>query len=147
MILHLWCSDIVLRQRYCCFATVILRLCRSCGIFKFSDCARSALHQADNLAKLRREILSVPELIAQILCAVSKAINRARFLAIRIYAIVITSATIFARNRCVPRRRGCYACISRFCCRLPLRVLRPFFDKPRPKRLWCLPLRCGGRIF
>ena len=62
----------------------------------FSTCAHSALHQADNLAKLRRDVLSVFELIAQILCAVSKAINRARFLAIRIYAIAITSATIFA---------------------------------------------------
>lgn len=36
MILHLWCSYIVLQQRYCCFATVILRLCRSCGIFECS---------------------------------------------------------------------------------------------------------------
>mgnify|MGYP001072684381 CR=1 FL=1 len=64
--------------------------------FSFSACAHSALHQADNLAKLRRDVLSVFELIAQILCAVSKAINRARLLAIRIYAIAITSATIFA---------------------------------------------------
>ena len=82
MILHLWCSYIALRQRYCCFATVILRLCRSCGTFKFSDCARSALHQADNLAKLRCEILFVFELIAQILCAVSDCENKCGFLTI-----------------------------------------------------------------
>ena len=74
-----------------------LLLAMTIGKSKPSTCAQSALHQADNLAKLRREVLSMPELIAQILCAVSKAINRARFLAIRIYAIAITSATIFAQ--------------------------------------------------
>jgi len=41
--------------------------------FHLTACARSALHQADNLAKLWLESLSVFELIAQILCAVSSA--------------------------------------------------------------------------
>ena len=44
--------------------------------FKFTACARSALHQADNLEKLRFEFLSVLELIAQILCAVSACENK-----------------------------------------------------------------------
>ena len=45
----------------------------------FSTCAHSALHQADNLAKLRFEFLSVFELIAQILCAVSDCENKCGF--------------------------------------------------------------------
>jgi len=49
----------------------------------FEQCARSDVkiyankkahevrHQADNLAKLRQDFLSLPDLIAQILCAVA----------------------------------------------------------------------------
>ena len=44
--------------------------------FELSACARSALHQADNLANLRLEVLSLLELIAQILCAVSDCENK-----------------------------------------------------------------------
>ena len=47
---------------------------RSCDIT-----AQSALHQADNLAKLWWELLSVLELIAQILCAVVIAKTNAAF--------------------------------------------------------------------
>ena len=41
--------------------------------FEFSACAHSALHQADNLAKLRQEFLSMLELIVKIFCAVEIA--------------------------------------------------------------------------
>ena len=41
--------------------------------FEFSACAHSALHQADNVAKLRQEFLSMLELIAKIFCAVGVA--------------------------------------------------------------------------
>ena len=44
--------------------------------FHLSACAQSALHQADNLAKLWLEFLSVFELIAQIFCAVSDCENK-----------------------------------------------------------------------
>ena len=44
---------------------------------------KHAKHQADNLAKLRQEFLSLLELIAKIFCAVSKAINQARLSAMR----------------------------------------------------------------
>ena len=44
--------------------------------FELSACARSALHQADNLANLRLEVLSLLEPIAQILCAVSDCENK-----------------------------------------------------------------------
>ena len=47
--------------------------------FEFSAYAHSELHQADNLAKLRREVLSVLELIAQILCAVRDSENKCGF--------------------------------------------------------------------
>lgn len=40
---------------------------------KYSACAQGALHQADNLAKLWQEFLSLLELIAKILCAVEIA--------------------------------------------------------------------------
>ena len=38
-----------------------------------SACAKGALHQADNLAKLWQEFLSLLELIAKIFCAVEIA--------------------------------------------------------------------------
>ena len=44
--------------------------------------ASGASHQADNLAKLRSEFLPLLELRAQILCAVSRAINLARLSAL-----------------------------------------------------------------
>ncbi len=40
---------------------------------EYSTCAKGALHQTDNLAKLRRESLSLLELIAKIFCAVEIA--------------------------------------------------------------------------
>ena len=39
-------------------------------MFCFSACAKGAIHQADNLAKLWQEFLSLLELIAKIFCAV-----------------------------------------------------------------------------
>ena len=38
--------------------------------FEFSACVLCTLHQADNLAKLRQEFLSLLGLIAKIFCAV-----------------------------------------------------------------------------
>ena len=40
------------------------------GRFGYSVCAKGAIHQADNLAKLRQEFLSLLGLIAKIFCAV-----------------------------------------------------------------------------
>lgn len=54
-------------------------------IFVKCQCAFGA-NQADNLVNLRQEFLSVPVLITEIFCAVSRAINLARLLAIRILA-------------------------------------------------------------
>ncbi len=42
------------------------------NLLLYTACVRSTHHQADNLAKLWHEFLSVFELIAQILCAVVK---------------------------------------------------------------------------
>ncbi len=63
-----------------------LACCRCLGDEKKETACRQARHQADNLAKLRFESLSVFERIAQILCAVRKAINQARLSAIRTLA-------------------------------------------------------------
>ena len=40
--------------------------------YKTKSVPKARIHQADNLAKLRQEFLSMLELIAQILCAVVK---------------------------------------------------------------------------
>ena len=66
----LWLQHI---HRMCCLTR------RAHTASNFSVCAQSALHQADNLAKLWFEFLSVSELIAQIFCAVSDCENKCGF--------------------------------------------------------------------
>ena len=56
-------------------------------IFVKCQCAFGA-NQADNLVNLRQEFLSVPVLITEIFCAVSRAINLARL------------SALLARKRC-----------------------------------------------
>ena len=54
---------------------------------------RARTHQADNLAKLRREVLSLLELIAQILCAV--VIARTSAVSSNKLSFVASTATSF----------------------------------------------------
>ncbi|HAT83522.1 MAG TPA: hypothetical protein DCS37_01260, partial [Clostridiales bacterium] len=67
----------------------VLFCCRFAGF----PC-RYARHQADNLAKLRFEFLSVFELIAQILCAVEKIKSSNALDNTQILRVVIALATI-----------------------------------------------------
>ena len=87
------CCDVAIKAtaafRYAGFPRSLCSLGMTYGRFGFVfplACCKARAHQADNLAKLRFDFLSVPRLIAQILCAVSRAINRARLSAIRTLA-------------------------------------------------------------
>lgn len=60
--------------------------------------ASGASHQADNLAKLRHEHLSVLELIAQILGAVSSEISLMWLSAVRGTRIAVATMTTFSRK-------------------------------------------------
>ncbi len=70
--------------------------------FELSACAQGALHQADNLAKLWQEFLSLLELIAQILCAVEKQKTSKALGDTQILSISVALAMIFALVKHIP---------------------------------------------
>ena len=75
--------------------TVTVRIKRS--EIRLSAC-KARTHQADNLAKLWQDILSLLELIAQILCAVVGAKSKRDSRQYANLRVAVASAMIFARG-------------------------------------------------